>query len=100
MAACEPPYVHESGQPAGADHEAQLARLIAGGDRRGGVRYFMRSMVGVPAPAVFLMRLMPWIWRKLKAVAHTLPFDAAVMDGFQGIGILVFIGSGPSVWAG
>ncbi len=83
VAAYEPPYVHENGQPAGADHEAALARLIAGGDRGGAVRYFMRSMVGVPAPAVFLMRLMPWIWRRLKAVAHTLPYDAAVMEGFQ-----------------
>lgn len=83
VAAYEPPYVNEHGQAAGPDHEAQLARLIAGGDRGGAVSYFMRSMVGVPAPAVFLMRLMPWIWRKLKAVAHTLPYDAAVMDGFQ-----------------
>lgn len=83
VAAYEPPYVQENGQPSGADHEAQLAKLIAASDRGGAVRYFMRSMVGVPAPAVFLMRLMPWIWRKLKAVAHTLPYDAAVMDGFQ-----------------
>ena len=30
-----------------------------------------------------MMRLMPWIWRKLKAVAHTLPYDAAVMSGFR-----------------
>ena len=43
----------------------------------------MRTMVGVPAPFVILMRLMPWVWRKLKAVAHTLPYDAAVMSGFK-----------------
>jgi pimeloyl-ACP methyl ester carboxylesterase len=30
-----------------------------------------------------MMRLMPWIWRKLAAVAHTLPYDAAVMNHFQ-----------------
>jgi pimeloyl-ACP methyl ester carboxylesterase len=30
-----------------------------------------------------MMRLMPWIWRKLEAVAHTLPYDAAVMTGFR-----------------
>jgi pimeloyl-ACP methyl ester carboxylesterase len=29
------------------------------------------------------MRLMPWIWRKLEAVAHTLPYDAAVMTDFR-----------------
>ena len=47
------------------------------------MKYFMRDMVGVPAPAVVMMRLMPWIWRKLTAVAHTLPYDAAVMRGFE-----------------
>jgi pimeloyl-ACP methyl ester carboxylesterase len=40
-------------------------------------------MVGVPAPVVVMMRLMPWIWRKLEAVAHTLPYDAAVMNAFR-----------------
>jgi hypothetical protein len=40
-------------------------------------------MVGVPRPAVVMMRLMPWIWRKLAAVAHTLPYDAAVMTDFR-----------------
>jgi pimeloyl-ACP methyl ester carboxylesterase len=40
-------------------------------------------MVGVPAPFVVMMRLMPWIWRKLEAVAHTLPYDAAVMTAFR-----------------
>jgi pimeloyl-ACP methyl ester carboxylesterase len=43
----------------------------------------MRDMVGVPAPFVVMVHLMPWVWRKLKAVAHTLPYDAAVMDGFK-----------------
>ena len=26
---------------------------------------------------------MPWIWGKLEAVAHTLPYDAAVMTEFK-----------------
>ena len=30
-----------------------------------------------------MMQLMPWIWRKMKAVAHTLPYDAAVMSEFR-----------------
>lgn len=29
-----------------------------------------------------MMRLMPWMWRKLEAVAHTLPHDAALMREF------------------
>ena len=58
--------------------------LLAEGNRGGAVRYFMKDMVGVPAPCVVMMRLMPWIWRKLEAVAHTLPYDAAVMTRVQG----------------
>jgi pimeloyl-ACP methyl ester carboxylesterase len=30
-----------------------------------------------------MMRMMPWIWRKLIAAAHTLPYDAAVMSPFK-----------------
>lgn len=83
VAAYEPPFVDDSGQNGGAEHERQLETLLAAGDRGGAVRYFMRSMVGVPAPFVVMMQLMPWIWRKMKAVAHTLPYDAAVMSGFK-----------------
>jgi hypothetical protein len=43
----------------------------------------MKDMVGAPAPMVAMMRLMPWVWRKLAAVAHTLPYDAAVMTAFS-----------------
>jgi pimeloyl-ACP methyl ester carboxylesterase len=81
--AYEPPFVGVDGSAKSAEHEPWLNRLIAGGDRGGAVKYFMRSMVGAPAPMVMVMRLMPWIWRKLEAVAHTLPYDAAIMRGFR-----------------
>lgn len=83
LVAYEPPYVFEVTPEGGADHESRLKSLLADGNRAGAVRYFMRSMVGVPAPIVVMMQLMPWIWRKMKAVAHTLPYDAAVMNGFK-----------------
>ena len=62
----------------------------------------MKDMVGAPAPMVVMMRLMPWVWRKLEAVAHTLPYDAAVMTAFRiprdryasiGVPVLVMNGS-------
>ena len=60
------------------------SRVSSQKDNRGGaVKYFMKDMVGAPAPIVVMMRLMPWIWRKLEAVAHTLPYDAAVMTAFR-----------------
>jgi pimeloyl-ACP methyl ester carboxylesterase len=83
VVAYEPPYVDEGGRDVGPDHQRELERRLAGGDRAGAVTYFMRSMVGVPAPFVVMMRLMPWVWPRMKAVAHTLPYDAAVMSGFR-----------------
>lgn len=83
VAAYEPPYVEEGGRNGGAEHLPRLERLVAAGDRGGAVKYFMRAMVGLPTPAVILMQLMPWVWRKLEAVAHTLPYDAAVMSEYR-----------------
>jgi pimeloyl-ACP methyl ester carboxylesterase len=82
MLAYEPPYVHDTGD-GGADHQAQLQEHLAAGRRGAAVAYFMNDMVGAPRAIVIVMRLMPWIWRKLEAVAPTLPYDAAVMSGFR-----------------
>jgi pimeloyl-ACP methyl ester carboxylesterase len=83
VAVYEPPFIGASGHGGGAEHERQLNRLLAAGHRGAAVKYFMRSMVGAPAAAVIAMRLLPWIWRKLEAVAHTLPYDVAVMGEFE-----------------
>jgi len=82
VVAYEPPYVEPDGSTRGRAHQVRLQELVAAGDRGGAVRYFMRNMVGVPAPFVWMMRLMPRLWRKLKAVGHTLPYDSAVMGDF------------------
>jgi len=74
--------VDKTGHLPPADSEAQLKAMIAA-DRRGdAVKFFMRDMVNVPAFVVFMMGLFP-IFKKLKAVAHTLPYDAAVMGDFS-----------------
>src|SRR5579863_29846 len=79
VVAYEPPYIEPEGATRGRAHQSRLQELVAAGDRGGAVRYFMRDMVGVPAPVVWFMRLMPGLWRKLAAVGHTLPYDSAVM---------------------
>jgi len=81
--AYEPPYVDDSGQNGGERHRPELWRRVAGGDRGGAIKYFMRDMVGAPAAMVVMMRMMPWVWRKLESVAHTLPYDAALMTDFR-----------------
>lgn len=83
VVAYEPPYVDEERPGSEALHDVELRRLLERGDRGGAVTYFMRDMVGAPAFVPVMMRLMPWIWSKLKAVAHTLPYDTAIMTGFR-----------------
>lgn len=83
VVAYEPPFVEADSSTRGQQHQANLEALVAKDDRGGAVRYFMGPMVGVPAAVVFMMQLMPWVWPKLKAVAHTLPHDAAILGDFR-----------------
>jgi pimeloyl-ACP methyl ester carboxylesterase len=81
LAAHEPPYmVGEHAAKFDRDYERNVTRLVQQGKRSEAVAYFMRT-VGVPAPMVWVMRLMPF-WKKAVAVAHTLPYDAAAMNQF------------------
>jgi pimeloyl-ACP methyl ester carboxylesterase len=85
LAVYEPPYMvrpEDSALHMTAGHEAQLKKLVADGRRGDAVKYFMRDMVGIPAIFVLIMRFIPGMWSKLKAVAHTLPYDAAIMGDF------------------
>jgi len=82
VVAYEPPYIEPAGSTRGREHPQRLAALLAAGNRGGALKYFMRDMVGVPALFVMLTRLMFGLWRKLEAVAHTLPYDCAVMGDF------------------
>jgi len=78
----EAPYIASPGDKhSNADHVGNLKNLIASDNRGGAVKYFMRDMVGAPALFVALFPLMP-VWKKLKAVAHTLPNDASIMGNF------------------
>jgi pimeloyl-ACP methyl ester carboxylesterase len=83
LAVYEPPFMVDDQRHARLDHEGKLRALIAAGKRGAAVKYFMRDMVAVPAPVVFMMQLMRGIWRKLQAIAHTLPYDAAIMGDWQ-----------------
>jgi pimeloyl-ACP methyl ester carboxylesterase len=60
------------------DYGERLDELVAAGDRSGAVAHFMRNAIGIPAPFVALMRLMP-VWKGAKATAHTLPYDWAAL---------------------
>ena len=55
----------------------RMAELVSAGRRGDAVKLFMRT-VGAPGFVVAMMRLMP-AWRKLTAVAHTLPYDLTIV---------------------
>ena len=83
LALYEPPFVWDknSGKPA-VDHEAALKKILAADQRGKAVKYFMVDMVGAPAIVAFIMQLMP-MWKKLKVIAHTLPYDSAIMGNWS-----------------
>jgi pimeloyl-ACP methyl ester carboxylesterase len=83
LALYEPPFmIDKDGHQPPIDHRAQLTKLVTSGRRGAAVTFFMTKVVGMPALFAFPMRLTP-MWSKLKAVAHTLPYDAAIMGDYS-----------------
>jgi pimeloyl-ACP methyl ester carboxylesterase len=78
----QPPFaVDASGHLPPPEFERQLDELLASGQRGTAVAYFMREGMGAPRALVGALRVVRPIWRNLEAVAHTLPYDYAVMNG-------------------
>lgn len=78
LALYEAPFiVDDSRSPVAVDYVAQLDAMLAANDRAAAVKHFMTKGVGMPAIFVVLMQFMP-AWPKLKAVAHTLPYDTSL----------------------
>lgn len=85
LAVYEAPYVglrrNRDGSP--RDYHGELAALLDAGERGKAVDYFMVKMVKGPAFLPLMFRLMRKPWAVLRATAHTLRYDAAVMgSGF------------------
>jgi pimeloyl-ACP methyl ester carboxylesterase len=94
LALYEPPFiVDDSHRPRPQAFLAETEALIAAGDTGGAVRKFLRS-VDVPAFVVAILALLP-PFRKLKAAAHTLPYDLRIL-GDTGRGVPL----DPDRWSG
>ena len=63
------------------DYRERLTAMLSEGRRGDAVELFMTEAVGVPAEAVAAMRGAPF-WPGLESVAHTLPYDDAIMGDF------------------
>ena len=75
----EPPFIIDDSRPPPPENFVrQINELIAANRRGDAVAFFMTEVVGMPAEAVAQMKSAP-TWPALEAVAHTLPYDIAVL---------------------
>lgn len=82
VVAYEVPLITDPSAAAPPDYASRMRELVRGDQRSEAVRFFLRT-VGMPAPLVTLMRLTP-TFRKLKRLAHTLPYDAELVAAALG----------------
>jgi pimeloyl-ACP methyl ester carboxylesterase len=80
LALYQPPFMLEdNGKLPPADFLAKLQAMVDSERRGDAVKWFMTKGMGVPGFFVGMMRMMPGVWKRLKAVSHTLPYDFAIM---------------------
>jgi len=84
LALHEPPFVvGDTNHKPPKDFLKHLSELINVNRRSEAIKYFMTKGMGAPSFIISMMRIMPGVWSKLMAVAHTLPYDAALMEGYM-----------------
>jgi pimeloyl-ACP methyl ester carboxylesterase len=81
LALYEAPFIVDDSRPPILDEWVRINEAIESGRPSDAVKEFLKS-VGVPTFVIALMRLMP-VWAKLKATAHTLPYDGAIVRDCQ-----------------
>lgn len=105
LALYEAPMVVDNTRPPVGDRFGGRVRdLVDAGHRGAAIKLFMTEGVRVPKPVTVIMPLMP-VWKQLKAVAHTAPYDISFVEEYlhgsplpagrwDGIGIPVLIIAG------
>lgn len=81
LALYEPPFIVDDSRSTTEDHWVRIGEAIAADRRGAAVKHFLQ-MVGVPSLLIALMQLSP-VWPKLKGIAHTLPYDGAIVQDNQ-----------------
>jgi pimeloyl-ACP methyl ester carboxylesterase len=83
LALWEPPMLIDGGRPpVPDDFLPRLRALAAGGRRSAAIKLFMTDAIRTPAIATVIAPLIVPLWAKFKALAHTLPYDAAITDDY------------------
>jgi pimeloyl-ACP methyl ester carboxylesterase len=81
LALFEAPLIVDDSRPATVEDWVRIREAVAAARPGDAVKLFLRS-VGMPAFLIPLMRLTP-VWSKLRAVAHTLPYDGDIVQNYQ-----------------
>jgi pimeloyl-ACP methyl ester carboxylesterase len=82
LALYEAPFIIDDTRPTTEDGWDRISVAVMADRRSDAVKLFLK-LVGVPALVKALMPLMIPMWLKLKAVAHTLPYDGAIVRDNQ-----------------
>ncbi len=86
IALFEPPYVvvNENDIAPPENAKEALETLVAKGRRGDAVKYFMVKVMGMPAIFVWLFKMFGGkLYTRNEGVAHTLPYDIAIMGNFS-----------------
>jgi len=82
LALYEAPFIVDDTRPTTEDDWDRISAAVVADRRSDAVKLFLKS-VGAPGFVRALMPLMIPMWLKLKAVAHTLPYDGAIVRDNQ-----------------
>jgi len=64
------------------DRNVVLQKMVDEGRHGDAVKYYLSDIIGVPRVVPFVFQILP-MWKKLKSVAPSLPYDCAVMGDFK-----------------
>lgn len=81
LALYEAPFIVDNSRRTTEDDWLRIGEAVTSGRRSDAIKHFLKS-VGVPGVFMAVMQLTP-AWSKLKAVAHTLPYDGALVQDNQ-----------------
>ena len=77
----EAPLIVDDSRPTTTEDWVRIREAVAADRRSDAVKLFLKA-VGAPRFFVALMRLTP-VWPKLTRIAHTLPYDGAIVEEYQ-----------------
>lgn len=81
LALYEAPFIVDNSRLTTENDWVRIAEAVAAGQRSDALKFFLKS-VGLPSLLIALMPLLP-VWSRLKAIAHTLPYDGAIVKEYQ-----------------